>query len=301
MRSRGHDQAVADISATDQVRLHGGKLHPLPGTAAEARLIASLFEHAQTEEARSPVLVASPVRENAGRQVVTPGPEASEAAANVTLLLGEDATIARLGATVRGTRYLHLATHGLTGSADRPYDASLALTQPQMPSPDDIGFLTLDHLIRHWQGRLRGCELVVLSACNTQRGVKAGDSVMALPWGFMYAGAPTVVASLWKVDDTATALLMIRFYKNLLGTFDEERAAPNERYAAGEAMPKAEALREAKLWLRGLSAKEVRDLCTTYELSAPTSTTRGETGPMRDTQRAPGIRTLTHTTGPPSS
>ena len=60
-----------------------------------------------------------------------------------------------------------------------------------------------------------GCDLVVLSACDTRRGVKAGGSVMALPWGFFYAGAPTVIASLWKVEDNATRALMVEFYKNL--------------------------------------------------------------------------------------
>ncbi len=53
--------------------------------------------------------------------------------------------------------------------------------------------------------------------------------------------------SLWKVDDTATALLMRRFYANLLGR-QPEVASP---------MPKAEALREAKAWLRELKRPEV--------------------------------------------
>ena len=71
---------------------------------------------------------------------------------------------------------------------------------------------------------------------------------MAVPGGLRYAGAPTVVASLWKVDDTATTLLMTRFYENLLGQFTESRNG----YAAGTHMPKAEALRESKSWLRSL-------------------------------------------------
>jgi len=50
--------------------------------------------------------------------------------------LGEDATIGKLQAAVAGKRYIHLATHGLMGSADRPTDASLALTQPEAPTPE---------------------------------------------------------------------------------------------------------------------------------------------------------------------
>ena len=106
-----------------------------------------------------------------------------------------------------------------------------------------------------WRGKLDDCELVVLSGCDTQRGVEMGDSIMALPWGFMYAGAPTVLASLWKVDDTATTLFMDRFFENLLGQYTEPRGS----YPAGRAMPKAAALREAKAWLRSLPPDRARD------------------------------------------
>lgn len=227
-RSRGEGAKIAEISALDQIRLHGGLLRPLPGTEKEAKAIAELFKFYE------------------------PGSE------GVTILVGRDATLGRLEQEVSGKRYVHLATHGLTGTTERPYDASLALTQPVIPTPEDIGFLTLDHLIRRWRGKLEACELVVLSACDTQRGVLIGDSMMALPWGFFYAGAPTVVASLWKVDDSATALLMIRFYENLLGKFEESREVPGRVYASGQAMSKAVALREAKLWLRSRTPDQNR-------------------------------------------
>ena len=72
--------------------------------------------------------------------------------------------------------------------------------------------------------------------------------------------------SLWKVDDTATALLMTRFYENLLGVFKESRELPNRSYGSGEAMPKAEALREAKVWLRNLPRSEAERACQTIGL-----------------------------------
>ncbi len=225
MRSRGHDEQVAEISATDQVRLHGGTLSPLPGTQREAESIARIIK---------------------------------SASGKVDMLTGDAATIGALESKVEGKRILHIATHGLTGSEARPYDASLALTQPTTPTPGDIGFLTLDHLIRKWRGKLKDCDLVVLSACDTQRGVKKGDSVMALPWGFFYAGAPTVIASLWKVDDTATQLLMTRLYENLLGGYEDERTVAGTEYAAKTRMSKATALREAKQWLRQMTWDELR-------------------------------------------
>ena len=77
-------------------------------------------------------------------------------------------------------------------------------------------------------------DLVVLSACQTQVGeASGGDEVVALNRAFLYAGTPTVIASLWNVDDKATALFMERFYTHLR-----------------EGKGKAEALRQAQLDLR---------------------------------------------------
>ena len=221
----GGSELAAGASATEQVRLFGGVLPSLPGTAREVQSIANLLE------ARG---------------------------ADHSLLTGADATVPRLWRAVSKAppRYLHLATHGLMGSADAPYDAGLALTQPDKPTPEDIGFLTLKDLIGQWGGKLDGCELVVLSACDTQRGVRRGDTVMSLPLGFFFAGARTVIASLWKVDDTATRLLMVRLYENLLGQFESSRAG----YGPGTPMPKAVALQEAQRWLRDLTYDQVAQL-----------------------------------------
>jgi CHAT domain-containing protein len=60
-------------------------------------------------------------------------------------------------------------------------------------------------------------DLVVLSACETGLGKKvAGEGVVGLTRGFMYAGSPRVVVSLWNVNDFATAELMQRFYRGML-------------------------------------------------------------------------------------
>lgn len=225
MLSRDAADATATVSAIDQVRLYGATLSPLPFTRAEAIAVTSL-----------------------ARQTGRP----------TTRLVGDDASVPQLEAAVADARYLHIATHGLVGSQTRPYDASLALSLPANPTPDDFGFLTLDRLMRTWRGRLASCDLVVLSACDTQRGVRQGDALMTLPWGFFYAGAPTVVASLWAVDDAATAKLMTRFYGNLLGAHDEVRTVRDRSFGFGEPMPKADALAEAKHWLRTLEVDDDR-------------------------------------------
>src|SRR5262249_39026469 len=90
-------------------------------------------------------------------------------------------------------------------------------------------------------------ELVTLSACQTALGkYERGEGFVGFAQALILCGSRSVCLSLWKVDDTATALLMLRFYANLLG----------KREGLKGPMPKAAALREAKEWLRGLSRDE---------------------------------------------
>jgi CHAT domain-containing protein len=73
-------------------------------------------------------------------------------------------------------------------------------------------------------------DVVVLSACQTALGREIkGEGLVGLTRGFMYAGAPRVVASLWEVDDVATSELMRRFYEEMLR--DNERPAAALRKA----------------------------------------------------------------------
>ena len=75
------------------------------------------------------------------------------------------------------------------------------------------GFLRLNTI---YNLRL-GADLVVLSACQTALGKEvAGEGLVGLTRGFMYAGARRVIASLWQVSDAATAELMRKFYAGLL-------------------------------------------------------------------------------------
>jgi CHAT domain-containing protein len=75
-------------------------------------------------------------------------------------------------------------------------------------------------------------ELVVLSACQTGLGKAVwGEGLVGLTRGFMYAGSKRVVASLWGVQDSATAVLMKRFYGAMLG---EKQMAPAEALRAAQ-------------------------------------------------------------------
>ena len=137
--------------------------------------------------------------------------------AKTTVLLGIDATESSLFEATNAPRFLHLATHGIVDETETASFSSLALTMPAVPVPGDDGFLTLVDLLNRWRGKLNGTELVVLSACESTKGrQQKGESMFALPWGFLYAGARAVVASLWEVEDEATAFLMAEFYRRLL-------------------------------------------------------------------------------------
>lgn len=107
---------------------------------------------------------------------------------------------------------LHFATHGLLDPA-RPEISGLVLSTVNRDGQALNGFVGLQDIYQ-----LRApVDLVVLSACRTGLGRDVrGEGLLGLTRGFMYAGASSVVASLWSVDDEATAELMKQFYANML-------------------------------------------------------------------------------------
>ncbi len=205
------------------------------------------------------------------------------------VLVGSHATKQALSRLLPGHRYLHLATHGYFAppsvkSAANPDPASLTLeTAGRLGRSEIEGFYPglLSGLA--WAGAnnpptdpatglvnvgagtmtaeevgsldLSGCELAVLSACETGLGRTAGgEGVLGLQRAFHEAGCRTAVASLWKVDDAATAALMTRFYEHLWG----------EKLSSIESLRKAQLeMLEGRLPLggagRGISAPEPAD------------------------------------------
>jgi CHAT domain-containing protein len=109
-------------------------------------------------------------------------------------------------------RIIHFATHGLLNS-NHPELSGLVFSLFDEKGQPQEGFLRLHEI---YNLKLNA-DLVVLSACQTALGKNVkGEGLIGLTRGFMYAGAPRVVASLWQVDDRATAELMKRFYKAML-------------------------------------------------------------------------------------
>lgn len=108
-------------------------------------------------------------------------------------------------------RILHVVTHGVL-DAQQPDLSGLVLSLVDANKQPITGFVSLADIYK-----LRAPQLVVLSACYTALGKKQdGEGLIGVTRGFMYAGASGVVASLWQVDDRATAELMKYFYANML-------------------------------------------------------------------------------------
>jgi CHAT domain-containing protein len=118
------------------------------------------------------------------------------------------ATSARLS----GYRIVHLAAHGLVDSR-HPELSGIVLSMVDRQGRPQDGFLRAGEV-----HKLKlGADLIVLSACQTALGREIdGEGLIGLTRGFMRAGAPRVVASLWRVSDRATSELMKRFYQGML-------------------------------------------------------------------------------------
>ena len=108
-------------------------------------------------------------------------------------------------------RIIHIATHGVM-DLEHPELSGIVLSMVDDQGKPVDGYLRL-HEIYNLN---LPAELVVLSACQTGVGKQIkGEGLIALTRGFMYAGAKSVIASYWKVDDRATAELMAEFYRQI--------------------------------------------------------------------------------------
>jgi CHAT domain-containing protein len=136
-----------------------------------------------------------------------------------------------------GCRVLHFACHGLTDQRYGNLFGALALTPgPDAVDANDDGFLTLAEI---YALDLRGCDLAILSACDTNYGPQEwGEGVWSLSRGFIVAGSQRVVASSWLVDDEAAASLVSVFCSSVA----KEQKAGTPDYA--------DALQKAKRWVR---------------------------------------------------
>jgi CHAT domain-containing protein len=131
----------------------------------------------------------------------------------VSVFLGFDATREQvIGSALSDYRFVHFATHGVVNQAV-PSLSSVVLSLVDRGGRRRDGFVMLPDIY----DMTLNADVVVLSGCQTALGKQIrGEGPIGLARGFMYAGVPRVVASLWQVDDLATAELMRRFYRGVL-------------------------------------------------------------------------------------
>jgi CHAT domain-containing protein len=143
-----------------------------------------------------------------------------------------------------GANLVHLSCHGRF-RADDPLASGLLLAD---------GKLTLRDIIAAGFTALAKTRLAVLSACQTaiQDFRNLPDEAIGLPAGFTQAGVPSVLGTLWSVNDASTAFLMVRFYELLL----QDR------------LPPPVAMRQAQLWLRDATNTELDAYLSRHEAIA---------------------------------
>ncbi|MBD2741854.1 tetratricopeptide repeat protein [Coleofasciculus sp. FACHB-1120] len=131
---------------------------------------------------------------------------------NTEALTGSKATKATVMQLMQKSRIIHLATHGLLHDFKGFGVPGAIALAPSGKANDGIdGLLTAGEI---FDMKLQA-DLVVLSACDTGGGNITGDGVVGLSRSLISAGVPSVLVSLWAVNDNSTAFLMTEFYRNL--------------------------------------------------------------------------------------
>ena len=127
---------------------------------------------------------------------------------DTSLFLNEDATEEKAKLLTGDYNIVHFASHGEL-NPESPLFSCIRLAK----DTDEDGRLEVHEIFNL---DLNNTSLVTLSACETGLGkLTSGDELIGLTRGFIYAGTPSIVASLWKVNDQSTSELMNLFYKNL--------------------------------------------------------------------------------------
>ena len=198
--------ALLDSDGKHLIEKHAVRVVPSAGTLIE--LEQRLSSRPTSDAKVTALVVGNPDFHGWATQLPGAKSEADEVCkrlqvhSGTTYLSGGEATKASVIGALGACNYVHLATHG---AADGVYLSGKTEAE---------GKLTMAEV---QELNLPRARLVVLSECDSFKGELKADGVIGITRAFVAAGAPTLVASLWKVDDSATRTLMMRFYDALLG------------------------------------------------------------------------------------
>jgi CHAT domain-containing protein/Flp pilus assembly protein TadD len=198
---------------------------PAAGTAATED--PSLLKAALESNTRGDTLARLPMTRDEAEDIVKLAP-----AGESSIKLDFDASkMNAMSPELADYRVVHFATHGILDQT-HPDLSGIVFSLYDREGKDVDGFLRLNEIFN----LKLPVQLVVLSACQSGQGrIVGGEGLVGLTRGFLYAGASTMVMSLWKVDDAATGELMKRFYAKMLGK-DKLRPAAAMRTAQVEMM-----------------------------------------------------------------
>ena len=206
------------------VRLAGASRSRLPAPAGDMPDTSRILEHIarppatpKTHETFRAVIPRLPFTRNEADAIL----RAAKGQNNFRAIDFAATKEAVLGGALKGYRIVHFATHGFLDT-ERPTLSSIVLSLVDRNGNPRDGFLRAQELYN----LELNADLVVLSACQTGLGKSIeGEGLIGLTRGLMYAGAQRVVVSLWNVSDRATASLMSRFYRDMLGSGKTPSAA----------------------------------------------------------------------------
>ncbi|QDU25102.1 CHAT domain protein [Anatilimnocola aggregata] len=161
---------------------------------------------------------------------------------------GPAATEAAIRQHAPGRQIIHLACHGMADQNYGNFFGALAIAPGRAGDPRDDGYLSMSEI---YELNLDGCELAILSACETNYGPQQqGEGVWALSRGFLVAGSRRVVASNWVVDDAAGATLVSYFagYLTLAGKDPTARNYASALHNAKKQVRKQEQWKHPFYW-----------------------------------------------------
>ena len=219
--------ALQDPQGKYLIESHTISTAPSIQSLAFTRSLARKYHFGYQHRPRPALVVGNPVMPIVNNQPLSPLPGAEQEAIdvakllNTSPLLGAQATKSAILEQMPKARIIHFATHGLLDTIDQDIRGAIALA----PDGQNTGILTAAELLK-----LKITpELVVLSACDTGLGTITSDGVMGLSRSLIASGVPSVIASLWAVNDNSTSVLMTHFYRNLKNN-------PNKAQALRQAM-----------------------------------------------------------------